>query len=405
MRRFAAVLSLAAILSVAACADQATAPSPRSLALGADVATSGVWAREIVGETGPGSTYAFYVPQQWNGDVIYYAHGIKPAEAPVELPTSDGIVPVRDALGALGYAVAYSSFDENGWAVKDGAQRTHQLRGLFTAQVGHARRSFLMGHSMGGLIVQDLAERFPNQYDGTLAMCAPLGGAVSEVNYLADVRVLFDWFYPGVVPGEVIVLPVGTNIGAVVASLPMAVIGKDGGAGLGAIARIKQTPLAGQNGTELFTSLSYAIGYNMGGLADFLERTHGHPFYDNSATVYEAAAPGLLPPSLLAALNSPEYGVKRYTATPDAMNYIEQYYTPTGALQLPTLTLHTSRDPLVPVKHEGEFAAAVANSGASSLLLQRTVPAFGHCAFTTQQMTDAFQALAGWVETGVKPVS
>ncbi|HEX2780633.1 MAG TPA: hypothetical protein VHM30_14105, partial [Gemmatimonadaceae bacterium] len=277
MHRSTAVLSLAAVLSAAACADQATAPVPRSATLGADVTASGVWAREIVGETGPGSTYAFYVPRQWNGDVVYYAHGIKPANAPVELPTADGIVPVRDALGALGYAVAYSSFDENGWAVKDGAQRTHQLRGLFTAQVGRARRSFLMGHSMGGLIVQDLAERFPGQYDGTLAMCAPLGGAVSEVNYLADVRVLFDWFYPGVVPGNVMYVPEGTNIGAVVASLPGAVIAKDGGAGLGAIARIKQTPLAGQDGRELFTSLSYAIAYNMGGLADFLDRTHGHP--------------------------------------------------------------------------------------------------------------------------------
>lgn len=401
MNRTTAVLSLTAALSLAACADEATAPpSPggTSLARVADVAPSGVWSRQIVGETGPGSTYAIYVPAGWNGDVIYYAHGIRPPTAPVELPTADGIEPFRDALGALGYAVAYSSFDENGWAVKDGAQRTHQLRGLFTSQVGRARRSYLMGHSMGGLIVQDLAESHPDQYDGVLAMCAPLGGAVSEVNYLADVRVLFDWFYPGAVPGNVMYVPEGTDLNAVLASLPAKVIAKDGGQGLGAIARIRQTPLAAQNATELFTSLSYAIAYNIIGLPDFLDRTHGHPFYDNHDRTYEAAAPGLLRPELIAALNSREYGVGRYTATPDAMNYLEQYYTPTGALRIPTVTLHTTRDPLVPIKHEDEFAEAVSKAGASSLLVRRTVDGFGHCAFQTSDMLAAFEALRNSVE-------
>jgi pimeloyl-ACP methyl ester carboxylesterase len=403
MTRPTPVLSLTAVLSLAACAGDATAPPAHSTTAAMEVAASGIWARQIVGETGPGAEYAFYVPQGWNGDVVYYAHGILPAAAPVALPTADKIDSLRDALGERGVAVAYSSFSENGWAVKDGAQRTHQLRGLFTAQVGPARHSYLLGHSMGGLVAEDLAERYPGQYDGTLAMCAPLGGGASEVNYLADVRVLFDWFYPGVVPGNVMYVPEGTDVNRVIASLPGAVVGKDGGAGLGAIARIRQTPLAGQTPTELFTSLSYAIGYNMSGLADFLDRTHGHPFYDNHETWYQAAAPGLLPEDLITRINDRDVGVGRWVATPDALNYLDRYYTPSGALGIPTVTLHTTRDPLVPVKHEAEFADAVSSAGASPLLLRRTVSAFGHCAFKTAEMTSAFDALRSWVETGVRP--
>lgn len=55
--------------------------------------------------------------------------------------------------------------------------------------------------------------------------------------------------------------------------------------------------------------------------------------------------------------------------------------------------------------HEAEFAAAVAREHDSALLLQRSVDTYGHCAFTTGQMVDAFLAMEGWVRTGTKPAS
>jgi pimeloyl-ACP methyl ester carboxylesterase len=64
-----------------------------------------------------------------------------------------------------------------------------------------------MGHSLGATAVQMLAERFPGQYDGALAMCGFVGGGVPEVEYLGDVRVLFDAYFPGVLPGNVLTVP------------------------------------------------------------------------------------------------------------------------------------------------------------------------------------------------------
>jgi pimeloyl-ACP methyl ester carboxylesterase len=259
---------------------------------------------------------------------------------------------------------------------------------------------------MGGLIAQQLAERFPRQYQGTLAMCAPLAGGVAQVNYIANVRVVFDYFYPGVVPGaNVLEVPAGLDlVRDVLGPVQAAVVGNP--TGLGAIARIRQTPLAGANGAELVESLLNAIGYNIRGIDDFLGRTHGHSMFDNSSTIYV----GLLPPQLLADLNAK---VGRFTATPDAVNYLEKYYTPSGALSMPTVTLHTARDPVVPFFHEPAFAQAVASAGASGRLLQRTVDGvgngtrngYGHCAFKTQEMVDAFTALRDWVQTGVRPAS
>ena len=403
-------LALLIGLTVAGCSEQhLTAPiasrpaaTDAPLALRASLSSSSpVWSTQITGETGKGALYAFFVPGSWNGDVVYYAHGIVDAALPVALPEGDGFPAVRDALGALGYAVAYSSFSENGWAVKDGAESTHRLRGLFASKVAKPRRSFLMGTSMGGLVAQNLAETHAREYDGTLAMCAPLGGAEDEVNYIANVRVLFDLMYPGVLPGDVLHVPAGLDVNTQVFGPVLGAVGADP-TGLGIIARIRQTPLAGNDGTELVTSLLYALAYDVRGIDDFLGRTHGHSMFDNARTQYVAAVPGLLPDTVIYGIN--RY-VGRFSATPDAMNYLDRYYTPAGDLGAPTVTMHTTRDPLVPYFHEAEFAQVVSQRHDSARLLQRSFDRYGHCAFSTPEMVDAFQALSAWVSTGQRPAN
>jgi pimeloyl-ACP methyl ester carboxylesterase len=400
----AAVVAVAAAtaLALSACSDAAPTSPVRT---GADVEalSSPVWASQVLGETGPGSKYALYMPHRWNGDVVYYGHGIIVPGSPVALPVNDSIAQVRDSLGARGYAVAYSSFSETGWAVKDGAQRTHQLRGIFTSQYGKPARSYLAGHSMGGLIAQRLAEQFPDQYDGTLALCAPLAGGVAEINYLANVRVLFDHFYGGVLPGDALNVPDGLDLTADV-RVPVTAAITASPFGMLAIASTRQTPLAGINGAEWATSLAYALSYNVVGTADMLDRTHGHSFFDNSATTYAPGAAPLLPPFLLTPmLAGANLNADRFTATPEAREYLERHYTPTGRLARPTVTLHTTRDPLVPFFHEGAFANAVSAAGASDLLVQRAVTGFGHCAFKVNDVMSAFDGLTGWAEGGAKP--
>src|SRR5215211_1255007 len=100
--------------------------------------------QHVEGQTGPGALYALDVPAAWNGDLVVYAHGIVDPVLPVALPSSqDHFTAVRDALMARGFAVASSSFSENGFALKDATQRTHQLTALFSAQFGHPRRVLL----------------------------------------------------------------------------------------------------------------------------------------------------------------------------------------------------------------------------------------------------------------------
>ena len=125
-------------------------------------------AQQIVqGTTPTGALYAFAVPDDWNGDLIIYGHGIVDPAAPMALPTTqDGFTVLKEALLERGFAVAYSSYSENGYALKDAFHRLNELPALFKARVNRRPdRVYLMGHSLGAVAVQMLAERFPARYD------------------------------------------------------------------------------------------------------------------------------------------------------------------------------------------------------------------------------------------------
>ena len=249
MRYTLPLLLAGTLLATISCTDGSpVGPSLDPVARTASVTTPGTgpWARVVEGETGPGSLYALYIPTNWNGDAIYYAHGVRPPLDPITLNDQDNFFEVRDALGALGYAFAYSSFSENGLAVKDGVQRTHQLRGLLNSKLEtQPRRSYLAGYSLGALVAVELAERFPGQYDGVLAMCGMVGGTPRELQYVGDVRALWDAYFPGVLPGNPVFIPTPMTLPQVQAAVIGAIRADPLGAvKMFAIASTAQTPLA-----------------------------------------------------------------------------------------------------------------------------------------------------------------
>jgi len=88
-----------------------------------------------------------------------------------------------------------------------GAARTHELRDLFSQSFGAPTQVYVTGRSLGALITVYLAENFPGAYQGAPPLCGPLGGGRTETDYIGNVRVLFDYYYPGVIPGDVLHVP------------------------------------------------------------------------------------------------------------------------------------------------------------------------------------------------------
>jgi len=354
-------------------------------------------ADEVVdGSTGPGSVYRLVRPTNWNGILLLYAHGYIAKGAPVGITPDDQLV--ISLLTGQNFAIAVSSFSENGWVLKDGTQRTHQLLGLFTSRFGKPARVYAAGASMGGLIAIRLIETWPDQFAGVLPACAVAGGLARQVDFMANVRVLFDLFYPGVLPGTAIDVPPGIDVAQDIVNPAVAAMTVNPTGAL-AIASIAQTPVQFANFPELVESIATALG-GAAGYPEILGLTHGQAYFDNTATQYT----GALSSPALALINA---SVQRFSGTPAGRNSLEHDYTPTGSLRIPALTLSTFRDPVIPGFHRTIYGQQVAANGDADWLVQRSVPGsaggYGHCTFTPQELTQAFADLVVWGEFGVKP--
>src|SRR5206468_2505769 len=145
-------------------------------------------------------------------------------------------------LAPQGFAVAYSSFSENGWAVRDGAERTHQLLGIFSARFGRPARVYVTGVSMGGLIAIKLSETYPNIYAGALTAGAVAGGSRRQFDYEANIWTLFDFLYPGVLPSNAANVSDGIDVAQTVVLPALAAMEIDPSGAL-AMARIDQIPI------------------------------------------------------------------------------------------------------------------------------------------------------------------
>ena len=368
-----------------------------SLFAGPAVPSATAQARIVEGMAGDGSSYGLAMPATWNGGLVVYAHGIVDPGLPVAIPSSqDGFTALRGLLMDRGYAVAYSSFSENGYSLKSAIQRTHQLRGLFTATFGRADRTYLAGHSLGALAVVALAEKYPKQYDGALPMCAPVGGGTAEIQYLGDARVAFDYFFPGVLPGGPFTVPPDTAFtpgSPVFTAAFNAIVGGLFAPGQPTLQFANVAHLPYTNVSELVSSAMSVVGFSIRFTNDVLEHSHGHIPYDNIGTVFSGSANDV-------ALN---LGIERFEGRPDAVNYFEKYFSPDGTVQIPMLTLHTRWDPVAPFGQEGDYAQKVADAGGSTWLTQRSITRYGHCAINAAETMNGFDALVAWVNGGPKP--
>lgn len=377
----------------AACAESTKSPvMPTDPSLAAKQSSN---TDQIVdGSFGPGALYRLARPANWNGGLLVYAHGYVSPDQPIALPPEGDLL--ISLLTSQGFAVAFSSFSENEWAVKDGAKRTHQLLGIFTSQFGNPSRVYVGGASMGGLIAIKLTETYPNTYDGTLPACAVAAGLQGLLTYQANTRTLFDFFYPGVLPGTAAYLPPGTDITTGIIGPAAAALTANPIPGF-TMALIDQTPLPGATPAELIQSIVTALAGNAGSLAELQTLTSGKPYFDNRSTNYSGT---FLPAALLQAING---GVGRFTASPSARRTLDHNYTPSGGLRIPMLMLSNARDPVVPGFNQASYLSAVLAKEAANLLVQRQVPVYGHCVFTPTELGTAFADLVLWVEYGITP--
>lgn len=325
------------------------------------------------------------IPDAWNGGLILYAHGFVPVQAPLALPLdeltlADGRT-VPEILLPLGFAFATSSYHKNGYAVEQGgADMTALLAHVKTLlPPNQLKKVYITGGSEGGLIATMLLERNPQSYSGGLALCAPIGGAPFQVQYLGDFRVAFNYFFPGIFPagrldpGQDAFQAWDMDVEAITAA-----IRADPSAAnqLYSVTRAAVDPADPE--TRIATAL-HLLFYSVWETHDLLETAGGNP-YDNRSRLYFGSVNDFR-------LNT---NVERFAADPAAAAYMRQFYQPTGRLARPLVTLHTTLDDLVPFVHETLYILQVLRAGRFQQLTPLSVNRYGHCNFTAEEIIGAF---------------
>jgi pimeloyl-ACP methyl ester carboxylesterase len=325
-------------------------------------------------------------PANWNGDLIVYAHGFIPVQAPLALPLeeltlSDGTF-VPGVFLAQGFAFATSSYHKNGVATEQARQDLLALVNYFETLVepGSLKRVFIIGASEGGLIAMQLIEQHPNQFDAGLALCTPAGGAPRQIKYASDFRVVFDYFFPDVFPFGAFNVPANAFSDWETIYVPRIIAAMTNDPR--ATAQLFGVTRAAIDPSDASTFIETALDvlfYGIWGIPDLIATTGGVP-YDNRFTLYVGLTNNV-------ALN---LGVERIRGDRDAERYARAFYQTTGDLDRPLVTLHNIADPIVPLEHEFIYSTLVAREHKNQLLTLLPIHRYGHCNFTTNEILNAF---------------
>jgi pimeloyl-ACP methyl ester carboxylesterase len=332
-----------------------------------------------------GSIYRICLPPaaRYNGDLVIWAHGFQDAGTPVSIPEDqlqfDGIY-INEIINALGFGFATNSYSKTGLAVQQGMDDILDLVNIYTAEHGPPQRVFLTGASEGGLITALLVEQNPTIFNGGIAACGPIGSFPYQINYFGDARVIFEVFFPGLIPGEMFDPPQDIvddweNYYATV--VKPAVFDPLNAGKLNQWVTVAKLPY---DSTDYLNSLQITVKdvlrYNVVNSTDATATLGGFP-YGNSSRYYTGSSND-------AALN---ILVQRFTADPAAIQEMQNNYNTTGQLDIPLVTMHTRQDQQVPYVHQQLYTLKTLASGdLGSNHIPIPVDRYEHCNFELSEV-------------------
>ena len=343
-----------------------------------------------------GGLYQIEIPANWNGELMLSAHGFV-SNAGTN-GSRLGVRPpaIRQHLIDQGFAWAASSYRCNGYVPGIGLLDTMALTDLFTKFNGGTapRRVYLTGTSMGGHVTLLGMHEFPTSFAGGLAMC-PAGPE------------LFDFFTATAAAAEAI---------TGVALKEQSTLPQD-------LARLNEILGTPPNLTEKGRQLASVQIHLSGGPRPFAVEglASGGRFAGNISSGAAALAGGTSPGNRAVGTTHMQYAIdaelglsadrlnqliRRKTPDPDvrqANGPFEEVVPFDGRIERPTLTMHGTGDLFVPIHLQQILNRAVTAAGKQNLLVQRIYRIAGHCGFSVEEQSRAFDDLVKWVRDGVKP--
>jgi pimeloyl-ACP methyl ester carboxylesterase len=335
-----------------------------------------------------GAVYAICMPATWNGDLVVFAHGYVAPSEPwskfvEQLTLPDGTT-LPGLVNNLGFAFATTSYSANGLAVLPGVQDIKDLVDIFKAKNSGTHHVYLTGASEGGLVTTLAVERFPTVFSGGLATCGPIGDFRKQINYWGDFRVVFDYFFPGVLPPTPVSIPPQVMTGWTTTFVPAisnAVTTKPH-----ATDQLLQVTQAAFDPANPATKKDTVLGllwYNAFATNDGKIKLGGQPYNNKNPFRWYLGSDNDFRLNRL---------VQRFTADSATAPAISAHQT-SGKLRVPLVTLHTTGDPIVPYWHEPLYTVKSLANGSGLLHSNIPILRYGHCNFESSEVLVGFALL------------
>ncbi|MGE0357995.1 MAG: alpha/beta hydrolase family protein [Burkholderiales bacterium] len=337
-----------------------------------------------------GSIYRICMPPaaQYNGNLVIWAHGFQDAGTPVSIPEDQLCLPegicLNDIANLLGFGFATNSYSKTGLAVVQGLEDIRDLVNIYTAKKGKPAKVYLVGASEGGIITALGLERHPNVFSAGFSMCGPIGSFPMQINYFGDARATFQYFFPGLIPGD----PFHPSLSLVAGwstfyeqSVKPVVMSPQKRSLLNQWVAVAGLPYDAANfEATVEQSVKDVLRYSVVNLADATATLGGFPF-DNRTRWYTGSADDFK-------LN---LAVPRVSASPAALAAMAAGYETTGTLTRPMVSMHTKRDQQVPFAHQQIYTVKSFLAGS---LFARYLPVevdrYEHCNFTLDELVWGF---------------
>ena len=414
--RFLAVLSSAALVATVVVA------TPAHAAAVGPICDGKVPVQTCQGTTSDGAPFVMMVPANFNGTVALYSHGYRynidlPAgmlpSAPAGYKVTNTPEPIPGGNPAIanyflgnGMAIMGSGFSRQGWNLDAAVATNVELVAAFKKQFPTTNHVLAWGSSLGGIITQTLAEKYPTLVDAVAPMCMA-DNIPAELTAAGDVLWGLKTFFDPTIKGgnysagaagnaEAIgdIVKVLTILGSLKNSMStgawpatssatgkaLEAAGVPSRSALLLVGLMAGLPtqsdhfdsISGPDGAlklsfPLAISPALAVLENAASAAVLailatqdVELQAGGTVYDNtktdysarvedSAVIYNAALSGnTVIGAMLAALNPANPGAPRAVGNPAAMAMMNKMAATTGKINMPTVMMTGVADPITP---------------------------------------------------------
>jgi hypothetical protein len=350
----------------------------------------------LEGATDGGALIKIQVPDAWNGSLVIYNHGF---DLGAIVPSAPSLGPLAALMLSEGYAVAASSYQQNGWALYKTKNDLQNLVGVFKANFGTPAEVLVHGFSLGGIVTAQAIEKANlGNVVGAYPACGAMAGSRSWDGGI-DTRLVYDAVC-GDVPGAEIPGG-GTGLPSRFTEDPFS--NADFGAALQACFGIFAPPTFRTPDQKARLALfldetdlpeNFVVtdmGFAVFALSDLIfdpAKLDGGQGMGNVGVAYENAS-----------INST---IERVATHPGAANRHKKNYTAKGNIgDVKVVSTHTSGDGLVIVEQQQPYRDSVDPDNITVAVVNEAGNT--HCGFTGAELAAGWESLRGWVAGGPQP--